>query len=73
MQSRGEYGVDKEFKDEIDTCNANDQEVNYSRAFSNEVRFEGVRNKETAHYENTILITENGPEVLTVTEDGAYV
>ena len=27
----------------------------------------------TAHYENTILITENGPEVLTVTEDGAYV
>ena len=27
----------------------------------------------TAHYENTVLITENGPEVLTVTEDGAYV
>jgi methionyl aminopeptidase len=27
----------------------------------------------TAHYENTILITENCPEVLTVTEDGAYV
>lgn len=27
----------------------------------------------TAHYENTILITENGPEILTVTEDGAYV
>ena len=27
----------------------------------------------TAHYENTILITEDGPEVLTVTEDGAYV
>lgn len=26
----------------------------------------------TAHYENTILITEDGPEVLTVTEDGAY-
>ena len=26
-----------------------------------------------AHYENTILITEDGPEVLTVTEDGAYV
>ena len=25
-----------------------------------------------AHYENTILITEDGPEVLTVTEDGAY-
>ena len=27
----------------------------------------------TAHYENTILITEDGPEILTVTEDGAYV
>ena len=27
----------------------------------------------TAHYDNTVLITENGPEVLTVTEDGAYV
>jgi len=27
----------------------------------------------TAHYENTILITENEPEILTVTEDGAYV
>ena len=27
----------------------------------------------TAHYENTILITENGPEITTVTEDGAYV
>ena len=27
----------------------------------------------TAHYENTVLITEDGPEVLTVTEDGAYV
>ena len=26
-----------------------------------------------APYENTILITEDGPEVLTVTEDGAYV
>ena len=26
-----------------------------------------------AHYENTILITEDGPEILTVTEDGAYV
>lgn len=26
----------------------------------------------TAHYENTILITEDGPEVTTVTEDGAY-
>ena len=26
----------------------------------------------TAHYENTILITENGPEITTVTEDGAY-
>ena len=26
-----------------------------------------------AHYENTILITENGPEITTVTEDGAYV
>ena len=26
-----------------------------------------------AHYENTILITEQGPEILTVTEDGAYV
>ena len=25
-----------------------------------------------AHYENTILITEDGPEVLTVTSDGAY-
>ena len=25
-----------------------------------------------AHYENTILITENGPEITTVTEDGAY-
>jgi methionyl aminopeptidase len=27
----------------------------------------------TAHYENTVLITEEGYEVLTVTEDGAYV
>lgn len=27
----------------------------------------------TAHYENTILITDGEPEVLTVTEDGAYV
>ena len=27
----------------------------------------------TAHYENTILITEDGPEITTVTEDGAYV
>lgn len=27
----------------------------------------------TAHYENSILITEEGPEILTVTEDGAYV
>ena len=27
----------------------------------------------TAHYENTILITEHGPEITTVTEDGAYV
>ena len=27
----------------------------------------------TAHYENTILITEDGAEILTVTEDGAYV
>ena len=26
-----------------------------------------------SHYENTILITEGDPEVLTVTEDGAYV
>jgi len=26
-----------------------------------------------AHYENTILITEGGPEITTVTEDGAYV
>ena len=26
-----------------------------------------------AHYENTILSTEDGPEILTVTEDGAYV
>ena len=26
-----------------------------------------------AHYENTVLITEDGPEILTVTEDGAYV
>ena len=26
-----------------------------------------------AHYENTILITEDGPEILTVTEDGTYV
>ena len=26
-----------------------------------------------AHYENTILITENGPEITTVTEDEAYV
>ena len=26
-----------------------------------------------AHYENTILITEDGPEITTVTEDGAYV
>ena len=26
-----------------------------------------------SHYENTILITEDGPERLTVTEDGAYV
>ena len=25
-----------------------------------------------AHYENTILITEDGPEITTVTEDGAY-
>ena len=25
-----------------------------------------------AHYENTILITENGPEITTVTEDGTY-
>ena len=27
----------------------------------------------TAHYENTILVTDGDPEVLTVTEDGAYV
>lgn len=27
----------------------------------------------TAHYENSILITEDDPEILTVTEDGAYV
>ena len=27
----------------------------------------------TAHYENTILITDGDPEVLTATEDGAYV
>ena len=27
----------------------------------------------TAHYENSILITDGEPEVLTVTEDGAYV
>jgi len=27
----------------------------------------------TAHYENSILITEDTPEILTVTEDGAYV
>ena len=26
-----------------------------------------------AHYENTILITGDGPEITTVTEDGAYV
>ncbi len=26
-----------------------------------------------AHYENTILITQDGPEITTVTEDGAYV
>ena len=26
-----------------------------------------------SHYENTVLITEDGPEILTVTEDGAYV
>ena len=26
-----------------------------------------------AHYENTILITQDGPEILTVTEDGTYV
>ena len=26
-----------------------------------------------AHYENTILITEEGAEILTATEDGAYV
>ena len=26
----------------------------------------------TAHYEHTILITEDGPEITTVTEDGAY-
>ena len=26
-----------------------------------------------AHYENTILITDGEPEILTVTEDGAYV
>lgn len=26
-----------------------------------------------AHYENSILITDDGPEILTVTEDGAYV
>ena len=32
-----------------------------------------VDGKYSAHYENTVLITENGPEVLTVTEDGAYV
>ena len=25
-----------------------------------------------AHYENTILVTEDGPEITTVTEDGAY-
>ena len=25
-----------------------------------------------SHYENTILITEDGPEITTVTEDGAY-
>ena len=28
--------------------------------------------KWAAHYENTILITEEGPEITTVTEDGAY-
>jgi len=27
----------------------------------------------TAHYENSILITDGEPEILTVTEDGAYV
>lgn len=27
----------------------------------------------TAHYENSILITDGDPEILTVTEDGAYV
>lgn len=27
----------------------------------------------TAHYENTILITDGEPEILTVTEDGAYI
>lgn len=31
-----------------------------------------VDNSLTAHYENTILITEGEPEILTVTEDGAY-
>ena len=29
--------------------------------------------KLAAHYENSILITDGDPEVLTVTEDGAYV
>lgn len=32
-----------------------------------------VDNSLTAHYENTILITEGEPEILTVTEDGTYV
>ena len=27
----------------------------------------------TAHYENSLLITDGDPEILTVTEDGAYV
>ncbi len=31
-----------------------------------------VDNSLTAHYENTILITEGEPEILTVTEDGTY-
>ena len=26
----------------------------------------------TAHYENSILITDGDPEILTVTEDGKY-
>ena len=34
---------------------------------------QGARGQVTAHYENSILITEGDPEILTVTEDGAYV